>query len=111
VKPALKVGPHAAPLGMRFYTGNMFPENYKHAIFIAEHGSWNRSVPYGYQVKTAFLQGDTVVAYIDFATGWLQNNKKVLGRPVDVLQMPDGALLISDDMNGVIYRVAYNKSK
>jgi glucose/arabinose dehydrogenase len=111
VKPALKVGPHAAPLGMRFYTGNMFPENYKHAIFIAEHGSWNRSVPYGYQVKTAFLQGDTIVAYKDFATGWLQNNKKVLGRPVDVLQMPDGALLISDDMNGVIYRVAYNKSK
>ena len=107
--PAYKLGPHAAPLGMRFYTGAAFPDSFKHQIFIAEHGSWNRSKPYGYQVKLATLQGDKVVNYTNFATGWLQPDGKVLGRPVDVEVMPDGALLISDDMKGLIYRVTYKK--
>lgn len=105
--PKLKVGPHAAPLGMRFYTGAMFPDIYKKQIFIAEHGSWNRTNPYGYQVKTAFLNGDKVIKYEDFAKGWLQPGGKVIGRPVDVLVASDGALLVSDDMNGVIYRISY----
>ncbi len=107
--PALKVGPHAAPLGMRFYTGSMFPAEFTNRIFIAEHGSWNRTKPYGYQVKMATLLRDSVVKYENFATGWLRPDDKVIGRPVDVLVMPDGALLISDDQGGAVYRVTYKK--
>lgn len=105
--PALKVGPHAAPLGMRFYTGKMFPAAYRDNIFIAEHGSWNRTKPYGYEVKMATINGDKVTKYENFVTGWLKADGKATGRPVDVIVAPDGALLISDDMNGVIYRVSY----
>jgi glucose/arabinose dehydrogenase len=104
--PALKLGAHVAPLGMRFYTGSMFPKEYKNAIFVAEHGSWNRSRKTGYRVMVAKLEGNRVVDYRPFASGWLQL-QQTLGRPADVLVMPDGSLLISDDDAGLIYRVSY----
>lgn len=108
--PAQKMGPHVAPLGMRFYTGSLFPPEYKNRIFIAQHGSWNRRIPAGYRIMMASLDNNNnVINYEPFATGWLQYEKEVLGRPVDVEVMPDGALLISDDQNGVIYRVVYNR--
>ena len=104
--PAMKLGPHVAALGMRFYTGTMFPSEYLNQIFIAEHGSWNRSVPLGYRITTVSLENNIAVRYDVFAEGWLQDGK-VLGRPVDLLIMPDGALLVSDDYAGVIYRISY----
>ena len=107
--PAQLMGPHVAPLGMRFYTGNMFPSSYTNRIFIAQHGSWNRSTPIGYRVMMATLDGNKVVKYEPFAEGWLQGTQ-VLGRPADVIVAEDGALLISDDQSGVIYRVVYEKS-
>ncbi len=106
--PALKLGPHVASLGMKFYAGSMFPLEYKHNIFIAEHGSWNRSKPIGYRITRVILNGNRPIRYETFAEGWLQG-KKAWGRPVDVLVMPDGALLVSDDRAGAIYRVSYNK--
>lgn len=105
--PVLKLGPHVASLGLRFYTGNMFPDDYKNQIFIAEHGSWNRTVPIGYRVMLVKLQNNKPVQYLPFATGWLGDNGDVTGRPVDVQVMPDGSLLISDDRRGAIYRVTY----
>ncbi|MBA2249707.1 MAG: sorbosone dehydrogenase family protein [Chitinophagaceae bacterium] len=108
--PVINLGPHVAALGMRFYTGNMFPAEYKNAIFIAEHGSWNRSTPIGYRVVVAKMDANNnVTGYIPFADGWLQNDNKVIGRPVDVQQLPDGSLLVSDDYNGAIYRISYSK--
>jgi len=107
--PAKTLGPHVAALGMRFYTGNMFPGDYKNAIFIAKHGSWNRSIPIGYEVSVAKLNGNNVTEYTPFATGWLRPDHSVIGRPVDVQQMPDGSLLVSDDYNGAIYRISYLK--
>ena len=109
--PAAELGPHVAALGMRFYTGTMFPPEYRGRIFIAEHGSWNRTTPIGYRVTTARLDGDRVVGYEPFATGWLGDNGQIAGRPVDVLVMPDGALLVSDDHAGAIYRIAYRASR
>lgn len=109
VAPVKNLGPHVAALGMRFYTGNMFPTDYKNAIFIAKHGSWNRSTPLGYDVTVAKLNGNDISSYTTFATGWLRPDNSVIGRPVDVQQMPDGALLVSDDYNGAIYRIAYKK--
>jgi glucose/arabinose dehydrogenase len=106
--PAKALGPHIAPLGMRFYTGSSFAAEYKNQIFIAEHGSWNRSKPIGYEVSVARLTGDQVTSYTPFATGWLQPDGKVLGRPVDVEVAKDGSLLVSDDFAGVIYRISYN---
>jgi glucose/arabinose dehydrogenase len=106
--PAQFMGPHVAPLGMRFYTSTMFPAEYKNRIFIAQHGSWNRSIPIGYRVMMATLEGDKVVKYEPFADGWLQGTK-VNGRPVDVEIARDGALLVSDDENGLIYRISYSK--
>ncbi len=103
--PAYKVGPHKAPLGLRFYTGEMFGADYKNQMFVAEHGSWNRSKPIGYQVMIATMADNKITSYKPFAEGWLQPDGKVLGRPVDVEVAADGALLISDDMNGVVYRV------
>ena len=94
---------------MRFYTGNIFPAEYKNAIFIANHGSWNRSTPLGYDVTVAKLNGNTVTSYTTFASGWLRPDNSVVGRPVDVQVMPDGALLVSDDYNGAVYRIAYKK--
>lgn len=116
--PARKLDPHGAAIGMRFYTGRMFPPEYQHQIFIAEHGSWNRSVPIGYRVMVAKLEGQKVTSFTPFAEGWLQGtgttrgnttNGQTWGRPADVMVMPDGALLVSDDLAGVIYRIGYKK--
>jgi glucose/arabinose dehydrogenase len=106
VSPAQELDPHVAALGMRFYTGDMFSENYRDQILIAEHGSWNRSIPIGYRLMLVELNGDDVVGYKVFAEGWLQG-MTAWGRPVDVLVMPDGSLLVSDDFAGVIYRITY----
>jgi glucose/arabinose dehydrogenase len=100
------MGPHTAPLGMRFYTGNMFPARYRHAIFIAQHGSWNRSTPIGYRLVVAFPQPDGTATTEVFAEGWLKGGK-AWGRPVDVLVAPDGSLLVSDDAADMIHRIAY----
>jgi glucose/arabinose dehydrogenase len=108
VAPAKILAPHIAPLGMRFYTGNSFPAEYKNQIFFSEHGSWNRSKPIGFKISIAKLQDNKVIEYLPFATGWLQDDGKVLGRPVDVEIMKDGSLLVSDDYAGVIYKISYN---
>jgi glucose/arabinose dehydrogenase len=108
VPPAMKLGPHVAALGMRFYTGKMFPREYRNQIFIAEHGSWNRSTPIGYRVTLVRIENNRAVKYEVFADGWLQGSR-AWGRPVDVLVMPDGALLISDDRANAIYRISYEK--
>lgn len=104
--PAQALGPHVAALGMRFYTGTQFPERYRGQIFIAEHGSWNRSKKNGYRVTIVRLEGQRAVSYEPFITGWLQG-ETAWGRPADVLVLPDGSLLISDDHAGAIYRVRY----
>ncbi len=103
--PAAKLGAHVAPLGMRFYTGRMFPPSYANRIFIAEHGSWNRSKKVGYRVVSVDAKEGGEAQEV-FAEGWLQGEQS-WGRPVDVLVMPDGALLVSDDQAGVIYRISY----
>lgn len=106
-KPVAQLGPHVAPLGMRFYTGHMFPRSYHDAIFIAEHGSWNKSHKIGGEIVVARLNRDGTVHSIQpFLTGFLQNNHYV-GRPVDVEWMKDGSMLVSDDWNGAVYRVTY----
>jgi len=104
--PARQLGPHVASLGMRFYTGTQFPREYRNQIFIAEHGSWNRSAKIGYRVTLVRLENDKAIAYEPFATGWLQG-ESAWGRPADVLVMPDGSLLVSDDYAGAIYRISY----
>lgn len=107
--PARNLGPHTAPLGMTFYTGTMFPEKYRNGVFIAEHGSWNRTQPIGYRVTFVPLEGNKATGYEFFAEGWLTANGERSGRPVDVLQWPDGSILISDDFGDAIYRVTYGK--
>jgi glucose/arabinose dehydrogenase len=103
--PVALLGPHSASLGMRFYTGNQFPPAYKNAIFIARHGSWNRSVKFGGDVVVAKLNPNGTVHSIEpFLTGFIENNNYV-GRPVDVQPMKDGSLLVSDDWNGAVYRI------
>lgn len=104
--PVQRLGPHVAALGMRFYTGSLFPQEYRGQIFIAEHGSWNRSTPIGYRVMLVRLKDGQAVSYEPFAEGFLVGGK-AWGRPVDVLVMPDGALLVSDDRGGAIYRISY----
>ena len=104
--PVLKLGAHVASLGMRFYEGSQFPASYKGAIIIAEHGSWNRSKKSGYRVMTVRLNGDKVVSYEPLINGFEQN-ESAWGRPVDVQPLPDGSLLVSDDLAGVVYRVTY----
>ena len=104
--PAQNLGPHVAALGMRFYTGTMFPAQYRNQVFIAEHGSWNRSSKIGYRVSLVRLQDGKAVAYEPFASGWLQG-ESAWGRPADVLVLPDGSLLVADDAAGVIYRIVY----
>ncbi len=106
VAPELEIQAHSAALGMDFYTGSQFPAKYQNALFIAEHGSWNRSAKVGYQVSVVFFEPNGALRYEPFVTGWL-NDEEVSGRPNDVLVTPDGALLISDDDNGVVYRVKY----
>jgi glucose/arabinose dehydrogenase len=108
-KPAQELGPHVASLGMRFYTGNMFPQEYKNQIFIAEHGSWNRSQKIGYRVTLVRLDDNRKpVSYQPFAYGWLKG-EQTTGRPVDIQIMPDGSMLVSDDYANMIYRITYSK--
>lgn len=111
VAPAAKMGAHTAPLGMRFYQGGMFPTAYKNNAIIAKHGSWNRSKKSGYEVVLAKIDaGGKVTGQEVFASGWLNPaTQDVWGRPVDVQELPDGSLLISDDMANCIYRVTYSK--
>ena len=104
--PIVELGPHVAALGMRFYTGSQFPAEYRGQIFIAEHGSWNRIPPSGYRITLVRLKDDRTARREIFAEGWLQS-LTAWGRPVDVQVMPDGALLVSDDKAGAIYRISY----
>ncbi|NNL94564.1 MAG: sorbosone dehydrogenase family protein [Xanthomonadales bacterium] len=109
--PAVKLGPHVAPLGLTFYTGDMFPPEYRNQLFIAEHGSWNRSSKIGYRVKlVTFGESGLATGQRVFAEGWLQGERN-WGRPVDVFQMPDGALLVSDDQGGKIFRISYTAAE
>ncbi len=106
--PAVKLGPHVAALGMRFYTGKQFPAEYRNNIFIAEHGSWNRSKKIGYRVARVVVEGGKAVKHEVFAEGWLQG-ESAWGRPADIELMPDGSMLVSDDHVGAIYRIAYTR--
>lgn len=106
VAPAQKLGPHVAPLGVKFYTGEMFPPEYRGQIFIAEHGSWNRSKKIGYRITMVRLEEGRAVSYEPFAEGWLQG-QSVSGRPVDLIVLDDGSMLVSDDLSGKIYRISY----
>lgn len=110
VAPEIELGPHVAALGMRFYTGEMFPEEYRNCIFIAEHGSWNRTVPIGYRITVVTLEGGRAASYRVFAHGWLQDGD-AWGRPVDILILSDGSLLVSDDKAGAVYRISYEKDR
>jgi glucose/arabinose dehydrogenase len=105
--PVQRLGPHVASLGVRFYNGDMFPERYRGQLFIAEHGSWNRSSRVGYRITLVRLEGNRALGYEPFASGWLRAGS-VAGRPVDLVVMPDGALLVSDDKAGAIYRISYD---
>jgi glucose/arabinose dehydrogenase len=105
--PAMKLGAHVAALGMRFYTGRQFPRAYHGQIFIAEHGSWNRSELSGYRITMVQLKDGRAVAYTPFATGWRQGQES-WGRPVDLEILADGAMLVSDDHRGAIYRIDYH---
>jgi len=108
VAPADKLGPHVAPLGLKFYTGNMFPAAYRNQVFVAEHGSWNRSKKIGYNVTLVKVNNSKVTSHELFASGWLDDaTQKSWGRPVDVLLLPDGSMLVSDDQANVIYRISY----
>lgn len=106
VAPEQKLAPHAASLGLHIYSGRQFPESYKGNIFIAEHGSWNRSKKIGYRISLVKLKNNKAVAYENFATGWLRN-ESAWGRPVDIKPLPDGSLLVSDDKANAIYRIYY----
>jgi glucose/arabinose dehydrogenase len=111
VPPVAKMGPHAAVLGLRFYTGTMFPPDYRNAIFVARHGSWNKTVKTGGDVVVVRLNPNGSVRSVEpFLTGFIAGNN-YLGRPVDVAMMRDGSLLVSDDWNGAIYRVSYGNAK
>lgn len=111
VPPDAKLGPHVASLGMRFYTGKMFPADWQDNIIVAEHGSWNRTEKSGYNLTRVILDksGTKVVKTEPFMTGFL-DGQNIVGRPVDVQQLPDGSLLVSDDWNGAIYRISYKKT-
>jgi len=111
VTPVGLMGPHSASLGMRFYTGSMFPKSYRNAIIVARHGSWNRSKKFGGDVVVVHLDKDGKVKNMEpLVTGFLEDNKYI-GRPDDVLVMKDGSVLVSDDWNGAVYRITYGKPK
>jgi len=108
--PAAKLGPHVAALGLKFYTGTQFPSEYRKQLFIVNHGSWNRSANVshtGYRLMIAKLKDNKVVSYEPFVEGWLQGGRQSWGRPVDLLVLPDGSMLVSDDRANVIYRITY----
>lgn len=107
--PAAELGAHVAPLGIHFYNGKQFPAEYKHRLFVAEHGSWNRTKKAGYRIMMGTVKGDKVVDYQPFIEGWLEANEDVWGRPVAFLAMPDGSLLLSDDFANAIYRISYQQ--
>lgn len=109
VAPEWKFKAHMAPLGIRFYTGKQFPQRFRNQLFVAQHGSWNRSEPHGYRIALVKFKDGSPVKEQSFISGWLTEKGKVLGRPTDILQMPDGSLLIADDTLGVIYRVEYKQ--
>ncbi|MDH5530568.1 MAG: PQQ-dependent sugar dehydrogenase [Paracoccaceae bacterium] len=109
VHPAVETIAHAADLGMHFYTGNMFPAKYQNAIFSAQHGSWNRTTPVGARVMVTFIDGEGNATMEPFAEGWIDANGEYLGRPVDVTQLRDGSLLVSDDLAGALYRISYGE--
>ncbi len=109
VHPVVETVAHAADLGMTFYTGKMFPAKYKHAIFVAQHGSWNRTTPVGARVMVTFIDADGNAAIEPFAEGWLNEDGEYDGRPVDVAQMRDGSLLVSDDFANAVYRITYSQ--
>ena len=106
ISPAQKLDAHVAPLGVKFYTGTMFPEEYRGQILIAEHGSWNRSKKVGYRISIVAMEEGQPASYGVFADGWLQG-EETKGRPVDMLVLDDGSLLVSDDSNGLVYRISY----
>jgi len=107
VAPLQNMAAHVAPLGLQFYTGDKFPAEYKGAVFIAEHGSWNRSIPQGYRITVVkFDEQGNALPWEVFAEGWLRRTL-AWGRPVDILMQDDGSMLVSDDKAGVIYRIAY----
>jgi glucose/arabinose dehydrogenase len=105
-KPQVEMQAHSAPLGLEFYSGDQFPPEYEGDLFVAFHGSWNRSTPVGYKIVRIPMDGDRIRPVEDFAVGWLSNGTS-WGRPVDVITTPDGSLLISDDAGGRIYRISY----
>ena len=112
IVPDVPLGSHTASLGLAFYTGNQFPEKYKNGASIGQHGSWNNSSLVGYQVAfVPFAKGKASGAYQPFLTGFIANKEKgdVYGRPVGVLQIADGSLLVADDVSGIVWRVAHNK--
>jgi glucose/arabinose dehydrogenase len=109
--PVALLGPHAAALGMKFYTGKMFPAQYRDQIFVARHGSWNKTIKFGGDIALVKMNRDGTVKSVEpFITGFLVNNNYI-GRPVDVMNMPDGSMLISDDWNGAVYRVSYDSKR
>ncbi len=111
IPPVFNLQAHSAPLGLAFYEGNIFPPEYRNNLFVAYHGSWNRRVPTGYKVVRIPLdaKGHPQGRVDDFITGWMPDHDRaaVMGRPVDIVFGPDGAMYISDDDAGVIYRVTY----
>jgi glucose/arabinose dehydrogenase len=108
IPPAWSFPAHVAPLGVRFYTGGQFPAEYRNQLFVAQHGSWNRSRPSGYRIVVVRFENGRPTGEQTFAEGWrTDNGTKATGRPVDILQMPDGALLVSDDKRGAVYRISY----
>ncbi|MEQ8907759.1 MAG: sorbosone dehydrogenase family protein [Vicingaceae bacterium] len=112
IPPVQKLGPHVAGLGVLIYQGDQFPKEYKNQVFIAEHGSWNRSTKIGYRISLVRLAEGykTSKSYEVFAEGWLKENKEdVLGRPVSLLELPDGSVLLSDDYADLIYRISYSE--
>ena len=109
VFPAVEMAAHAADLGMTFYSGKMFPAKYQGAIFSAQHGSWNRTTPVGARVMVTYVAEDGTATSEPFAEGWIDENGEYLGRPVDVAQLLDGSLLVSDDLAGALYRISYGE--
>jgi glucose/arabinose dehydrogenase len=108
--PVQKLGPHVAPLGLKFYSGKMFPEAYKNQVFVARHGSWNRTKKSGHDLSVVNIENNKSLGQKVFASGWLDDaTQKVWGRPVDVLILPDGSMLVSDDTANVIYRITYQE--
>ena len=107
VFPKVETIAHAADLGMVFYTGDQFPARYENAIFSAQHGSWNRTEPVGARVMVTVIDEEGNASMKPFAEGWLTESGEYLGRPVDVAELKDGSIIVSDDLAGALYRISY----